>query len=450
MTTRARARRDRLEREIEAALDPGQFIGDRACFSFASDLEQVEEELAKLVGTAPARAVTLYEAFLAGCYEKAEELDDSSGSFGTFVADLFCGWTTARQAAGASPVHTAARLLSWIDDDPYGFCFGLEKDLAAALDKAGLAALVEQVRERFDAGGSADDELAPRDEDYDRRHWAGVLRELHVAQKDVGAYVALAEATGVTSKDCHAVATMLAARRKREEALAWVERGIEIQATASRSSSASHDLADLRRDLLRRLGRGEEALGSAWADYRRRPSAYSYRDLLKFVPRQDRGAWHEKAIEAASDADLGSLIGLLLETKEIGRLAGVVGRSPDDQLEQVSHYVLEPAAKKLETADAGAAARLWRAMGMRIVNAGKSKYYEAALRNFERAKRSYGKAGQQADWDRVVSEVRAKHHRKHGFMPGFERVVNGAGPGQEPPFLERAKARWIDRGASSG
>jgi hypothetical protein len=34
------------------------------------------------------RAVTLYELFLAGCYEKAEELDDSSGGFGMFVEGL--------------------------------------------------------------------------------------------------------------------------------------------------------------------------------------------------------------------------------------------------------------------------------------------------------------------------------------------------------------------------
>jgi tetratricopeptide (TPR) repeat protein len=443
MTARARVRRDRLEPEIEAALEPGQFIGDRACFSFVSDLELVEEELAALVATEPASAVALYESFLAGCHEKAEELDDSSGSFGAFVAELFCGWTNARQAAGASPGETAARLLGWIDEDPYGFSVGLERDLAAVLNKAGLAALVQQVRDRLDAGASQSGETSPRSGDYDRRHWAAMLRALHFAQKDVGAYVSLAEETGLTAQDCHAVATMLAARRKYDEALDWVERGIEIQTEAPAGSPASHDLADLRRGLLRRLGREREALASAWADYCRHPSTYSYRDLMKFVPKPDRGAWHEKAIEAAAETDLYSLIGLLLETKEIDRLARVVGCSADDALEQVSHYVLEPAARKLEKTDAAAAARLWRAMGMRILNAGKSKYYAAALRNFGRAKQSYGKAGCEADWEQVVSEVRAKHQRKHSFMPGFERVANGAGPAQEPPFLERAKPRWI-------
>jgi hypothetical protein len=41
-----------------------------------------------------------------------------------------------------------------------------------------------------------------------------------------------------------------------------------------------------------------------------------------------------------------------------------------------------------------------------------------------------------------VSLVRGRHHRKTGFMPGFEAMVEGSGDGVEPSFLERAKARW--------
>jgi hypothetical protein len=128
-----------VEGQIEAALDPGRFVGDRGCFSFVDDLEGVEDDIAALVSEAPGRAVGLYEAFLAGCYEKANEVDDSSGSFGMFVGTLFCGWIKARQAAGAGPEETAARLLTWMDEDPFGFCFELERDLAGALDGPGRA-----------------------------------------------------------------------------------------------------------------------------------------------------------------------------------------------------------------------------------------------------------------------------------------------------------------------
>ena len=130
MTRKHRTKADPIEHEIERMLNPGAFISDRACFSFVSDLDEVAAKIANLTGSDPARAVALYETFLAGCYEKAEEIDDSSGSFGQFVDELFCGWIKARQAAGADPDETASRLLGWMDDDPYGFCYHLEKDAA--------------------------------------------------------------------------------------------------------------------------------------------------------------------------------------------------------------------------------------------------------------------------------------------------------------------------------
>jgi hypothetical protein len=76
MTRKARSKTDPIEREIELALNPGAFIPDRAAFSFVSDLDEVAAKIAKLIASDPARAATLYEAFLAAWYLKIEELDD--------------------------------------------------------------------------------------------------------------------------------------------------------------------------------------------------------------------------------------------------------------------------------------------------------------------------------------------------------------------------------------
>ena len=108
---------------------------------------------------------------------------------------------------------------------------------------------------------------------------------------------------------------------------------------------------------------------------------------MSIVPKGGRAAWHAKAMDAAQGADLDSLIELLIETKETHRLADLVRSAADEALERVSHNRSEPAAKKLEKAHPDLAARLWRAQGMRIVDAKKSKYYDAALSNFAHAKR---------------------------------------------------------------
>src|ERR1039457_7506586 len=88
MKRKPRGKVNAIERQIEVTLRPGEFIHDRACISFVSGLEWVAANIGKVTAAEPARSVTLCEAFLAGCHAKAEELDDSSGSFGQFAQDL--------------------------------------------------------------------------------------------------------------------------------------------------------------------------------------------------------------------------------------------------------------------------------------------------------------------------------------------------------------------------
>jgi hypothetical protein len=42
-------------------------------------------KIGTLTKTDPTRAGVLFETFLAGCYEKTNDLDDSSGGFGMLV-----------------------------------------------------------------------------------------------------------------------------------------------------------------------------------------------------------------------------------------------------------------------------------------------------------------------------------------------------------------------------
>ncbi len=434
---------DPLEQEIEAALQPGYFIKFGAGWAFVEGLDRVEGKIADLVSSEPGRAVALYETFLAGGYEKAGDLDDSSGNFGMFIDGLFRGWVKARQRAGSDPDETARRLVRWMDDDPYSFCYQLERDLVKALDKPGLAAFERRIRERFEGVATAvagPGESQP-DPAYRRRRAAEILRAILAQQRRVEAYIALCEATELTPADCLALARMLQARRKPVDALAWVERGLASEKQGP-SASSGHELGKLKLDLLLKLGRGAAALDAAWADFRANPSRYSYADLMRYVPKADRARWHKKAMDAAGGADLHSLIELWLETREIDRLVETLRKARDGELEGISHYATEPVAKKLAKAHPDVAAKVYRALGIRILKAKKSKYYDAALSNFEDARRCYERAGGAKQWERLVREVRAEHHRKTGFMPGFEEVVAGGGPSAQPTFLERAKARW--------
>jgi hypothetical protein len=49
------------------------------------------------------------------------------------------------------------------------------------------------------------------------------------------------------------------------------------------------------------------------------------------------------------------------------------------------------------------------------------------------------KAGLEIDWEHAVAQVRDQHHRKTGFMPGFERIVTGSEPGAAVPGAGKAR-----------
>jgi hypothetical protein len=194
MTTRRPGRRDPLEAAIEIALQPGRFIAYRAGWDFVSSLEEVAGQLETLVRADARRAINLYETFLAGCYEKAEEIDDSSGNLGMFVVSLCQGWIKARRAAGSDVDETARLLLGRMENDPYGFASTLEGDAVKVMSKDGLAAFERQVRARLEARDAVEqpsDHALRRDPAYLLRRWGEILRAIYARQRDVRAYVAL-------------------------------------------------------------------------------------------------------------------------------------------------------------------------------------------------------------------------------------------------------------------
>ncbi len=313
--------------------------------------------------------------------------------------------------------------------------------MVKVLDRAGLGAFEQAVREREKAGGAVEDSV--------RRRNVEMLKAIHEARRAVGAYAALCEtAGGPAPADCETLTVLCLTRRRPKDALAWVERGLELEKRGRWPNRSAWHLPDLKRRILKRLGRSGEALASAWNDYRRAPSVYSYEDLMRFVSKGERAEWHAKALAALDGGDLSSRIELLVRTKEWKRLAAGIEAAPRAELVQLSHSTTEPAAKGLEKPEPLLAAKLHAAGALRILEAGKSKYYDAALRNLAAARKLLLKEGRADEWEALAGEIRQGHRRKSGFMPAFERLVEGRST-REPSFLERARKRW-DRGAGRG
>jgi hypothetical protein len=154
----------------------------------------------------------------------------------------------------AGPEETARLLRERMDDDPYGFCHQLERTAVKAMDKNGLAAFERQVRGRLE-GEAGSRSMRRGDGSYERRRWGEVLRVIYVEQRNVKGYVELCEGTELTPQDCHTIAILLRARGKPEDALTWVERGLELEKKHPHGTMAGHALSDTKRQLLAKLGR---------------------------------------------------------------------------------------------------------------------------------------------------------------------------------------------------
>jgi len=173
---------------------------------------------------------------------------------------------------------------------------------------------------------------------------------------------------------------------------------------------------------------------------------FAYEELMRYVAKPDLSSWHERTMTAAERGDLASLIELWLKVKETGRLAERLARANDRELEGLSHFVTEPAAKALANAHPAAAAKVFRALCMRTLKAAKSKYYEAALAHLEESRRCYLAAGLEQQWEMLALEIRRDHYRKSSFMPGFNTIIAGKRTHVEPSFLDRARCRWVSQG----
>lgn len=250
------------------------------------------------------------------------------------------------------------------------------------------------------------------------------------------------ERYSVSPKDYKNLAEICQAKRKYEDALKWVKKGPSLEKKGKWGNEGAWGLAAMHQKLLHKAGRTQDALKLAWDDFRKHPSEYSYDDFMQYVPKSERETWHTKAMAEAKKGDLSGFIELCVKTKEWEMLAKHVASAQHLSLESISHFVMEPAAKGLERRFRPEAARLYRALVMRIVKSRKSKYYANALDHLRRAKQCYYKSDLQREWDILVAEIRKNHSRKYSFIDDFENLVSGKARPAIQSFSTKARKRW--------
>ncbi|OIO73660.1 MAG: hypothetical protein AUJ85_07390 [Elusimicrobia bacterium CG1_02_37_114] len=437
---------DSLVSTIERALNPGRFVPYGATWSFISDLEKVKEKIDDLVNNKQAeQSVSLYEIFLSGCYEKANEIDDSGGNLGMFFDELFCSWVSARQKAGFSPEETVHQILKWMDNDEYGFCYGIEKNLVGILNPKEMLLFKSTFKDRFDKDFLSTGSEKPKriyDYPYSVRHNADILKVIYIAKKNIPSYVSLCEKIGISPRDCGNIATLYKDKLLFQDALTWIEKGLDLETKENWPNESICGLAKMKRELLTKLGQEKDALESAWDEFKRYPSEYAYDELIKYVPQNDSQCWHKKAIEEAKNKSLSGTMEICIKTKEWDILNECIISASHEQLEDITHSAIQKLAEVLVEKYPLSVAKVYRALGIQILKSKKSKYYEIALEHFQKAKKLYYKTDCEKEWLSLVEDIRKKHSRKYSFIEDFEKLVSGEYPEFTKSFVEKSREIW--------
>ena len=434
-------------REIESALCLGQFVHWKERQGFFAELKLAKTPIDNLRSKGQfSDAARLFEIFLAGSFEKADEADDSSGDVAFWIRGLMTDIVETLQDGQEIPEKIAAKIIGWLDKDGHGFTDHFDSELLhvgkpdtiAAMRKileARSIARLDMVRgqDRFEARKSIGD-TAIKDFDW--------LQKIYLHQQDTPSYLKLAEAFGLEPENCEQIAAVLEKQGDLATALTWAEKGLSLKSNGDPRFrySSGDNLPQLHRRLLKGLGRQREAFQTAWAGFEQHPSIYTYREVAEFVEPDESRQWYEKARDLVLKQDpdhLSCTFDFLTEHSEYELLRGLIGQTADDVLEKLSYTTLKQTAKTIERPAPLAAAKLYKAEATEILARAKAKAYHYAWENLAKVKALYEANGQAQSWEALAASLQARHKRKSSFIGEFNMIVSGAGRPKRPTFMER-------------
>jgi len=169
------------------------------------------------------------------------------------------------KAAGADPDETAAALLHWIEQDPYGFCAHVKRQAVAFCyaRRAGSLLPTPCVRDKQQRTLSLPAHNPSMTTSISSTRRTAILKALDTVQRKIDAYPSLCPADALTPADCEVVADLYQQHHDPQAALHWIERGLQLETQGRRG--ASYRLTELQRSVLHQLHRPEEALALAMA-----------------------------------------------------------------------------------------------------------------------------------------------------------------------------------------
>jgi len=414
--------------EMERALRLGSPVPASQLPGFFQSLEALRDRIGLLSANDPDTAVSLYEVFLAACYDKAAEVEDPQGEMESLMADLFRGWIRASERLGAESRELVRSLIRWVDNDQGKRCPRLEALVAATLDQEGQDLLMESLRKRVDNALQTTGEgpsLPLRDFAERTRDTILRCRGVCVALLKEQELRKLFRNFSPAPRDFETLARMQASRGQYAAALASVERGLETLGKKEWKAEDGKELKWLRERFLVDLGRAEEALQMAWSHFEHSPSSRTYDKLMRLIPPEAEEQWRGKAMDVLSRSPLPAFVQVCVTTREWDRLKERLRDEGDAELRKLNRYRALPAAKGLRELDPLLSFRLYKALGLRMLSKRhrKAEYEALAFFSFRWCRALSLDKGLSGEWDELREQVESSYADRETVLERLKELT---------------------------
>ncbi|MBI2311049.1 MAG: SWIM zinc finger family protein [Betaproteobacteria bacterium] len=364
-----------------------------------------------------------------------EKVDDSSGSFGDMLSQMAELHLKAGRKAKPDGEALANSLFELLMRDDWGL-FRFE-DYAPLLGKAGVA----RFRKLAEAAWAKVPPLKPgdrRDLGEEGRHMlTRIMEALARREGDVDRLIEVKSRDLSRSHAFLEIAQILEKAGRRDEALAWAERG-----HAAFKEELHVPLAEFLIAAYHRPKRHDDALALAWDQFSRWPGLSAYQQLKKSADRTKAWPeWREQALghlRAALKAANGNhshwnwtagghslFVEIFLwEGDSDAALAEAKAGGCTEDL----WFKLAKAREKQHPQDA---IEIYRARVEPIVNQKDNRAYDEATELIGKIGALMKRVGQQREFTAWLDAMRVKHKAKRNFMQRLDRVFAKSGGQQD-------------------
>lgn len=418
-----------FRRAIDDAVRIHGFIDWREVRTYAGNIDQVVDELADLLQPdSAALLVGLAEHAIEKIEQALEQVDDSSGEIGGIVHRLGELHLKACVMSKPEPGALAERLFRLETTLPFGLCSLDPVAYRVPFGKCGLRRYRELAQAEWQ-------KIKPRTDDrgFDahRSTITRIMERLAEADGNVDELVAIKAKDLSASYRYLAIAEILVAAKRHDEALEWAERGLKAF-----SDRPHNDLRDFLVAAYLKRKRNDEALQLTWIQFEERPGLEPYKKLhgvagkLGVWPAQRERAlvWLDQSIakEAASISrwktkpstpNYSLRVSIALWEKDLDAAWTAVHQGVCDR------NLLIELAGKLEQNRADDAISLYRRVIPVIVNETKNSAYEEAARWVGKIGGLLKGMRRSSEFGGYLAELRVQFKPKRNFMKLLDDIA---------------------------